>query len=65
VENSPAALTLVTDLEESKIDSRITYPCYKSFDEFIDVGRLRALDEYIVERINQHIKAEKMDKEIL
>jgi hypothetical protein len=51
-----------TDSEEqAKIDPRITYPCYKSFDEFIDVERLRSLNDYIVERINQHIKAEKDD----
>lgn len=36
-------------------ESRISYPCYKSFDEFIDVARLRALDGYIIERIQRHI----------
>ncbi|HEY0051413.1 MAG TPA: hypothetical protein VGB68_19105 [Pyrinomonadaceae bacterium] len=51
----------VTNLKQAKFDSRITYPCYKSFDEFIDVERLRALDDYIIERINLHIKAEKDD----
>jgi hypothetical protein len=51
----------VTNIEQAKIDSRITYPCYKSFDEFIDVARLRALNDYIIERINLHIKAEKDD----
>jgi hypothetical protein len=59
VENSPAENSLVSNPEQAQIDSRITYPCYKSFDEFIDVRRLRALDDYIVERINRHIKAEK------
>jgi hypothetical protein len=59
VENSSAENTLITDLEQAPIDSGITYPCYKSFDEFIDVERLRALDDYIVERINRHIKTEK------
>lgn len=53
--------TFTNDFEQAKIDSRITYPCYKSFDEFIDVDRLRALDDYIVERINHHIKTEKDD----
>ncbi len=46
---------------QAKIDSRITYPCYKSFDEFIDVGRLLSLNDYIIERINRHIKAEQDD----
>jgi hypothetical protein len=45
--------------ENAQIDSRIKYPCYKSFDEFIDVERLRSLDGYITERIRNHIKAEK------
>jgi hypothetical protein len=49
------------DSEQAKTDSRISYPCYKSFDEFIDVARLVALNDYIVERINLHIKAEKDD----
>lgn len=40
------------------MDSRITYPCYKSFDEFIDVERLKSLDGYIAERIKRHIAAQ-------
>ena len=43
---------------EEKTDPRITYPCYKSFDEFIDVERLKALDGYITERIKQHIQTQ-------
>jgi hypothetical protein len=30
----------------------VSYPSYKSFDEFIDVDRLRALDGYISERLS-------------
>jgi hypothetical protein len=56
-----AAVSAENGVEKSNIDSHITYPCYKSFDEFIDVERLRSLDAYIVERINDHIKAEKDD----
>ena len=51
----------VTGTEQAKIDSRISYPCYKSFDEFIDVERLVSLNDYIIERINHHIKVEKDD----
>ncbi|HEX8735721.1 MAG TPA: hypothetical protein VF721_10385 [Pyrinomonadaceae bacterium] len=51
----------INDSEQLKTDSRISYPCYKSFDEFIDVERLVALNDYIIERINLHIKAEKDD----
>lgn len=39
-------------------DSRIKYPCYKSFDEFIDVEQLKSLDGYITERIREHIRAQ-------
>ena len=38
----------------AETDERIEYPCYKSFDEFIDVERLKALDAYIAERIERH-----------
>lgn len=41
-----------------KLDPRITYPCYKSLDEFIDVEKLKSLDGYVMERIQRHIKAE-------
>lgn len=44
---------------DEAVDARITYPCYKSFDEFIDVERLKSLDGYITERIKQHIQAQK------
>lgn len=43
---------------EANLDPRIFYPSYKSFDEFIDVERLKALDGYLIERIKQHIKAQ-------
>jgi len=35
-------------------DPRVTYPCYKSFDEFIDVGWLRSLDTLLAGRIRQY-----------
>ncbi len=55
-----ATLDPVSDetIEELTVDSRITYPCYKSFDEFIDVERLKSLDGYIAERIKRHIAAQ-------
>ena len=46
-----------TDMIKAEVDPRITYPCYKSFDEFIDVERLKSLDGYITERIDRHIRA--------
>ena len=44
--------------ERAAAEARIKYPCYKSFDEFIDVEKLQSLDGYITERIKLHIKAQ-------
>jgi hypothetical protein len=41
-----------------EFDPRITYPCYKSFDEFIDVERLRSLDGYITQRVKRRLAAQ-------
>jgi hypothetical protein len=49
------------DFRQAEVDSRINYPCYKSFDEFIDVPRLRALDSYITEKIKKHIRTQQED----
>ena len=50
----PAEDTLVFE----PVDSRIVYPSYKSFDEFIDVERLRSLDGYILQRIKRRLHAQ-------
>ena len=42
-----------------EFDPRISYPSYKSFDEFIDVERLRSLDGYITQRIKRRLNAQK------
>ena len=42
------------------VDPRISYPSYKSMDEFIDVERLRSLDGYIRQRIKRRL-AEQRD----
>jgi hypothetical protein len=42
------------------VDPRITYPSYKSFDEFIDVDWLKSLDGYVTERIEKRL-AEQTD----
>lgn len=39
----------------AEVDSRVTYPSYKSFDEFIDIDRLRSLDGYITRRIKRRL----------
>jgi hypothetical protein len=45
-------------MAEAAVDRRISYPCYKSFDEFIDVEKLKALDGYITERVQRHLAAQ-------
>jgi hypothetical protein len=40
---------------DAPVDSGIHYPCYKPFDDLIDVERLKALDNYIREGIERHI----------
>ncbi|MEJ7669068.1 MAG: hypothetical protein WKH97_10125 [Casimicrobiaceae bacterium] len=45
----------------ARLDPRITYPCYKSFDELIDVERLRSLDEYIAGRVRLHARKDQHD----
>lgn len=44
--------------ELDQVDASITYPCYKSFDEFIDVGRLKSLDGYVTERVLRRVEAQ-------
>ena len=46
---------------EAKVDARITYPSYKSLDEFIDVDRLRSLDGYITQRIKRRLQMQTPD----
>ena len=50
---------LPAQLENARLDPCITYPSYKSFDEFIDVEKLKSLDNYIAERIKRHIEEKK------
>ena len=38
-------------LESLPLDPRIRYPCYKSFDDYLDVERLRSLDALLRQRI--------------
>lgn len=52
---------LKIDSERFKVDRRIVYPSYKSFDEFIDVERLRALDQYVADGIRRRIETQKED----
>ena len=51
----------IKDFKESRVDSRITYPSYKSFDEFIDLKHLVSLDRELTELINRRIKTQNED----
>ena len=42
---------------DAEVDPRISYPCYRSFDEFIDVDWLKSLDGYVTERVRRHAEA--------
>lgn len=44
--------------EAAGLDPRVSYPSYKSLDEFIDVDRLKALDGYITERLARRVRAQ-------
>jgi hypothetical protein len=50
-----------TEMIRKNVDPRITYPCYKSLDEFIDVRKLKSLDVYLKEKIGHHIKSREED----
>ena len=50
-----AANKAAETFEFADVDPRISYPSYKSFDEFIDVERLRSLDRYVRQRVKRHI----------
>ncbi len=38
-------------VENAPVDPRVTYPSYKSFDDYIDIDRLKKLDGYLKERL--------------
>jgi len=44
-------------LDDAGLDPGIRYPSYKSFDEFIDVERLKSLDGYVAERVRRRLSA--------
>ncbi len=49
---------MITDVNQSKVDRlgrpAALYPSYKSFDDMIDVDRLKSLDSYVTSRIELH-----------
>ncbi|MBV9214866.1 MAG: hypothetical protein JO053_01720 [Acidobacteria bacterium] len=53
-----AAAGIVKTEPDSWVDPSITYPSYKSFDDLIDVQRLRSLDGYITQRLRRRLKTD-------
>ena len=49
--------SLNRSVDRAKRDERISYPSYKSMDPFIDVERLKALDEILVRQIRETLPA--------
>ena len=45
----------INDYRKFPVDSRITYPAYKSLDRYIDIDRLSSLNDYIEDRIRDCI----------
>jgi hypothetical protein len=43
-------------VERAKVDHRISFPCYKAMDEFIDVERLKLIDQDLTNQIQEHIR---------
>lgn len=43
----------------AQVDPRITYPSYKSFDQFVDVDWLKSLDGFVTERIERRVAQQK------
>jgi hypothetical protein len=56
-----AAYITVLNHVKFKVDPRIKYPSYKSFDEFIDVARLKSLDQYLSERLQARLERQDTD----
>lgn len=42
---------------DAAVEGNIVYPSYKSFDEFVDIDRLRSLDGYLTQRIKRQMQA--------
>ena len=59
-ENISAAI-LAQKLDQMPVDSQINYPCYASFDQFIDVEKLKSLNEYISRKVENYIQARQED----
>lgn len=53
--DTPANASAEETFVFQSVDSRIFYPSYMPFDQFIDVDRLRSLDGYIRERIERRL----------
>jgi|GEM_PF-572047 len=63
----PVAETMFRAVREQVVqhayrDPAVVYPCYKSFDDLIDLKRLQSLDAYMIERIQEHKKKQQDER---
>lgn len=62
-DNPVTAVNMLEEHEDvefvAEVDSRIHYPSYKSFDDFIDVERLKSLDAELREKISRRLQLQK------
>lgn len=49
-------VVLERKMQHTRVDPGIRYPCYKSFDDLIDVEGLKSLDAYMTSKIEEHKK---------
>jgi hypothetical protein len=49
-------VVLERKVQNTPVDPAIHYPCYKSFDDLINVERLKSLDTYVTSKIEEHKK---------
>ena len=48
-------IDVFVDVDKAPLDAFVRYPSYKSFDDFIDVEKLKSLDTYMRERIKRRL----------
>jgi hypothetical protein len=49
-------VVLERKMQNTPVDPGIRYPCYKSLDDLIDLERLKSLDAYVTNKIEEHKK---------
>jgi hypothetical protein len=61
VKTAIAENAFINDYRQAPVDPRITYPCYKSFDDLIDIPFLTSLDKYLMNKIKKYRSGDKLN----